>query len=172
MNDQTRSDDLPKTALEGVSKALGAAQDLSAGTRPLDFKPRCGVLFNAEVALDGEDFIFHFYMPVTGSEEAFFTKLAVPAHDRRAFFYRYWDNLFPAALDVTARLYFKAEHPRLEASHMSETQLTTQFNGKSIQLDSWWMRAKNFVNNTLDPDAFVERFYLALEEALTNKKRM
>jgi hypothetical protein len=171
MNDQVKSDvKIPELVKEGMGKEILDGQDLQTMTRPLQFKIRPGILFDAEVTEDGEDFIFHFYTPQV---EEFWDKAGVKLQDRsQAFAEKYWEDIFPNALDVASRTYFNAEFPRLSAMHMMQADCLTEYGSKKRPLNSWWMRAKGFVNNTLDPIAFIEKFYLALEEALVNRKRM
>jgi hypothetical protein len=172
---RVRSDDGDHLASSDkfLKDAIGGTKPLTDKTKALEFKTRRGTLFNVEMGVDGEDLIFHFYMPVTSDAEAFFQKLGAKTERERTLLVRsYWDELFPASLDATAQSYFKAEAPRLEAQHISDPNMTTQFDGRECQLDSWWLRARSFANNTLDLDLFVERFYLALESSLLSKKRM
>lgn len=167
MNDQARSD-VPKDALGGVVRAFAGAADMKP--QALEFKMYKGPIFEVEAAQDGEDFVFHFFMPTTSE---FWDKMGISVNQRsQAFLTQYWEEIFPLALDRTSRSYFKAEFPRLSAMHMVQTDCSTEFDGKQRPLDSWWMRAKGFVHNTLDPEAFIDKFYRALEESLVNRKRM
>lgn len=171
MNDPARSDlKVPELVLEGVKKEIMGGQDLQTMTQPLQFRSRRGELFDVECAADGEDFVFHFYTPQV---EEFWDKMGIKKFERsRELAEQYWEDIFPNALDVTSRLYFKAEFPRLSAMHVVQADCTTQFEGQMRALNSWWMRAKGFVHNTLEPEMFVDRFYLVLEEALVKRKRM
>lgn len=166
MNDQTRSE-VPATALDGVIQALGGSSDMEP--EPLEFKSFKSSIFEAEVGQDGEDFIFHFYMPTV---EDFWEKMGIQKNQRsKVFAEQFWEELFPLALDAVARSYFQAEFPRLTAMHMVQVDCSVEFDGQMRPLNSWWMRAKGFVHNTLDPDAFVEKFYRLIEEALVNRNR-
>lgn len=166
---QAKSDvKVEELAREGISKKWLGGEDIKDKTKPLEFQPRIGQLFDVEVASDGNDFIFHFYPPQT---ETFWQRMKQRTATKE-FADHYWEELFPTALDAAARAYFKAEFPRLEAMHMVQADCTTEFAGRMRPLDSWWMRAKGFTNSTLDPDAFVEKFYLALEASLDSRNLM
>lgn len=100
--------------------------------------------FRAEVAVLEGDFVFHFYLPKGGVKDYTY----------------YWEDLFPTCLDFVARDYFKVSYPRIKAMHIKE-----------LGIDSWWMRAYGFVDSTLNPDAFVEKFYQKLHSALESQNR-
>lgn len=99
--------------------------------------------FIAEVAVIGEDFVFHFYLPKSGVQD----------------YAWYWEKYFPDKLDVTAREHFKVEYPRLKAMHVND-----------LGIDSWWMRAYGFAAQVMDADVFVQRLYEKLHQALTIRK--
>lgn len=100
--------------------------------------------FDVEVAIVGDDFVFHFFLPK-------------PKQSDRT---RYWLGDFPIALDRAACDHFKAGPPRLRAQHVTD-----------YDLDSWWLRANGFAASVLDPDAFVRRFYQRLQSCLEASNR-
>lgn len=106
---------------------------------PIRFQRVSGyTTFEAEYAVTEGDLVFHFYV----TEEI--QRLENP--------HRYWLEIFPAALDATAREYFKAEFPRLKAAYTEEQA-------------SWWLRAKGF-GMLLDPHKLVHSYFDTLDEAL------
>ena len=139
-------------------------------SKPLQLKTMKSDFFDAEVGIDGNDFVFHFYKPKAWRG-----------------FDQYWDEYFPAALDAAARKYFDAEFPRLMAQHVKDEDVKVGFggdidvvseDGKSLIhrgderiMDSWWFRAKGFAGISLDPDKRVAGFYEALSTELNKKQK-
>ena len=91
--------------------------------------------FTAEYALKDQDLVIHFFLPedLRGPPE-------------------YWSKYFPLALDRTARAYFEAEAPKLQAKYTPE-------------LRSWWFRARGY-DHLIDLSGFVEGFLSQLDSAL------
>lgn len=104
--------------------------------------------FRAEFAIDGDDLVFHFFLPPE------FSSLSGPVIAQRVD--RYWKDGFPRALDGTARDFFKADFPTLKAAYTTE-------------LNSWWLRANGFGNN-VDPEARCRLFIQKLDAALDQAK--
>lgn len=88
-----------------------------AGVVPLQFvQVNDYTTFRAEYALDGADFVVHFYQ--------------TPEHEKDI---PYWLKSFPAVLDAVAREHFQANQPRLVAAYTEE-------------MGSWWLRAHDYAN--------------------------
>lgn len=98
--------------------------------------------FRAEWGVDGNDIVFHFFLPPE-LENA--SSAAVQ---------KYWENDFPHALDAVAREYFKADFPRLKAARVKE-----------YDIDSWWLRANGFAD-TIDAAGRCRLFFDKLDAAL------
>ncbi len=97
--------------------------------------------FNAEYAVIGQDLVFHFYLPAEYEDQKQTPKVA-----------QYWMQIFPTALDVTARTFFNANYPRLKAAYTPE-------------MVSWWFRAHGFAN-VPDPVRSAYLFAQALDKTL------
>jgi len=69
---------------------------------------------------------------------------------------RYWFKVFPAVMDPVAQKHFAAGQDRLSAEYI-----------KDYELDSWYLIARGY-DHVLDADAFVDKFYRALEAGLTS----
>lgn len=138
-----------------------------SAAEPVRFIPYDGTLFRAEHALRDGQLVFHFYKPA--GSLAFWDVLHVQGSLRTTnFLTAYWNVRFPDALDHCARSHFRAEHPRLVASHVQEADKEVEFNGTVLPLDSWWMVAKGFGSLPL-LDEMVARFYRVLEEGLISR---
>ena len=130
------------------------------GAGALKFVPRYSGGFLAEVAVSGDDLIFHFHKPPPSRPQTPQDLAAMNV---------YWGESFPSVLDEVARGYFRAEHPRLVAMRVEDQERRTEFDGQEILLDSWWLKAKGFILDTSDPEALVDGFYRALEEGLRKR---
>lgn len=100
--------------------------------------------FRAEFAIDGDDLVFHFFLPPE------LESAKGPVLQQRI--EKYWKDGFPRSLDVVARDFFKAEFPRLKAAYTQE-------------LSSWWLRANGFAA-VLDAGARARAFIQRLDQAL------
>lgn len=110
------------------------------GVPALQFKKVEGyTTFWAEYAFDGEDIVFHFFLPPEKANEV-----------RSA----YWLTAFPAALEVAGPKAFQVGAPRLQGKHIND-----------LGINSWWFRAFGFAEG-LAPDALAERFFDALDQEL------
>lgn len=108
------------------------------GPQPLLFtKVSDYTLFDAEYAVEGDDLIFHFFVTdeVNKMENA----------------KKYWLEVFPRVLELSAISYFDAKFPRLKAAYTEENA-------------SWWMRF--YGSSALDPAGFAEGFFPKLDEGL------
>lgn len=92
--------------------------------------------FRAEYTLSDDNIVVHFFLPP----------------DFRGQEGDYWAIKFPRALDVTARNYFAADRPRLQAKYTPE-------------LKSWWFRAMGY-GHIIDLKGFVLGFFDELDAAL------
>jgi hypothetical protein len=100
------------------------------------FTPLSYPTFLAEYAVQsGQDIVVHFFLP-----QGF-----LGAQD-------YWTSRFPTALDATAREYFAAERPRLQAKFTQE-------------LNSWWFKARGY-GHIIDLVGFVRKFFETLDASL------
>ena len=70
----------------------------------------------------------------------------------RAAIENYWLTTFPKILDESAKTFFDAGSPRLQAKYTEE-------------LVSWWFKAQGY-GNRIDPDAYALRFFDVLDAAL------
>ena len=102
--------------------------------------------FRAEFAFDGDDIVFHFFLPPELED----LQKKGPSINQRVD--KYWKDSFPRTLDVVARDFFKVEFPRLKAAYTEELQ-------------SWWLRAFGF-SDGLDPEARCRMFIARLDQAL------
>jgi hypothetical protein len=97
--------------------------------------------FRAEWVLQsGRDLVIHFFPPVG---------LAGPGNPVHR---DYWLTRFPTFLDSTARSYFQAERPRLQAKY-------------TVEVDSWWFKANGY-EHIIDLAGFVGKFLEALDASL------
>jgi hypothetical protein len=100
-----------------ADRATLRSMSTPAGIVPLQFVQVTDyTTFRAEYALDGDDFVLHFFK--------------TPEHAKDV---NYWLKGFPVALDAVAREHFQANQPRLVAAYTEE-------------MESWWMRAHNYAN--------------------------
>lgn len=104
--------------------------------------------FLPEVAIDGDDLVFHFFL-VPGQVEG----------RRPSDVEHFWGDTFPRALSDTAEAHFAATYPRLRAARVQDTEMS---------LDSWWFRAGGFAQSVHDVEAFVRRFYERLDASLSS----
>lgn len=121
------------------------------GIEPVQFmKDTSFTTFSAEYALRGEDIVVHFYLPpeIIGGEGANHASRAL----QRPSVFHYWTEVFARTLDETARQYFEADAPRLQAAYSAEVY-------------SWWLRARGY-GHLLDIPAFVRGFFVAFDAAL------
>jgi len=102
--------------------------------------------FFAEYTVKGADLVFHFFQ--TNEHPAL----------------HYWKKLFPQALDQTAREFFKAERPTLEASYVEGVNKANAA-PDDPGLSSWWMMAHGFAK-VPDPELLADRFLEQLDQAL------
>lgn len=126
-----------------------AATDGDVGVPVLQFlsPDKAFKLFRPEAAVDGDDLVFHFFLPED-----------LTVFRSNSSIRKFWDDVFPEALDPVARGHFLAEYPRIRAQHVQE-----------FGIDSWWLRASGFGASVVDLDRFVNKFYDRLEEALSSK---
>lgn len=97
--------------------------------------------FRAEWVLQGgKDLVIHFFRP---------EGLASPPSQAHR---DYWLTRFPTFLDSTARSYFHAERPRLQAKY-------------TMEVDSWWFKANSY-EHIIDLAGFAEKFLEALDASL------
>lgn len=95
--------------------------------------------FRAEWVLqNGRDIVIHFFAP--------------PGLNSQQEHRNYWLTRFPTFLDATARGYFQAEHPRLQAKY-------------TMELDSWWFKANGY-EHIIDLAGFVRKFLESLDASL------
>ena len=106
--------------------------------------------FFAEFTIKGGDLIFHFFQTAEN-----------PAT-------RYWKDLFPQALDRTARDFFRAERPTLEASYVEGVN-KADAGPEDPPLTSWWLIAHGF-GRTPDPRLLAESYLHQLDHALDRVK--
>lgn len=99
--------------------------------------------FKAEHGLVDNNIVIHFFLP----EQA---KTDTP--EARTEWMKYWLERFPEKLDVHARQYFDAEHPRLVVKYTEE-------------MASWYFRGKGY-DYLLDAKAYVSKFLSLLDAAL------
>ncbi len=102
--------------------------------------------FIAEYAVQGGDYIVHFFPP--NSQYVFANnhrKVSGP-------FLVKWQRTFPQILSPCAEHYFGATQPRLQAAYTAE-------------MFSWWLRANGFALR-LDPGGFITRFFDKLDSDL------
>jgi hypothetical protein len=92
--------------------------------------------FRAEYTLQDENVVVHFFLPPEFKEQVG----------------EYWTIRFPRALDATARAYFSADKPRLQAKYTEE-------------MKSWWFRALSY-GHIIDLKGFVMGFFDELDRAL------
>lgn len=103
--------------------------------------------FTAEYAFDGNDIVFHFFLPPEREGSGAGTKT-------------YWLQVFPATLEPVVRASFRAGPPQLQAAYIDE-----------LGIDSWWLRAYGFAR-LLDPDLVCQSFLADLDAALEATKKM
>lgn len=132
-----------KARLEDLKTAFGEG-DLDVPV--LEFVPTKRSAFNAEVAVDDEDLVFHFFLPDHLS--------TFPVVGELAF---YWNDRFADVLNRVAQEHFQVGYPRLRAQHIND-----------LGVNSWWLHAAGFAG-AADLGDFVEKFYLALEAKLNSK---
>lgn len=137
------------------------------GTEALQFAPHVSPFFGVEVAAAGGDLIFHFYLPA--DMPRLYRELRVPPQAILRAQEEYWADIFPGVLDAVARDTFKAEHPRLTAMRVEDKNKETEFDGVIIPLDSWWLRARGFVQVLPDIEGLIAKFYRGLEDGLRNR---
>lgn len=149
----------------------------------LEFTPSSWGTFDAELSFDGDNFLIHFFLPE--KKEDLFQACNV-IHAQKPFFAeKYWNDTFPMTLSDAARTYFKVEYPRIAAKRVREEGVMTVprkpleevqgENGKEYKLqekgrplDSWWFIATGF-GNVLDPQEYVRRFFVALDQELRKR---
>ena len=130
-----------KDTLEGAPPEIG-------GVEGLEFiKVTEYTTFSAEYAEDGNDLIFHFFLP---------EELKGIAHEKAV--KDYWETVFPTVLEPVATEVFRAGPPRLQATFITD-----------YDLNSWWFRAKGFVES-LDPDALCKKFLEKMDQGLDATK--
>lgn len=95
--------------------------------------------FVAEYALQDGNIVIHFFLPADFKGNAG----------------NYWAVNFPRALDATARSYFMADRPRLQAKYTPELQ-------------SWWFKANSY-DHVVDIAGFIRGFFDALDAALETR---
>jgi hypothetical protein len=103
----------------------------------LDFKKiNSYTTFSAEWTMNGEDMVFHFFMP---------KDYRVTEH--------YWLEVFAKALDAVAQRHFDATAPRLMAKYTEEVK-------------SWWFKAQGYdhiIDKDVYVDKFLERLDAELD---------
>lgn len=128
------------------------AKDLleQEATTPVDIQPFKQIsdytTFLAEYTIKGADIVFHFFQ--TAERPA--------AH--------YWKKTFPQCLDVSAREFFRASHPTLEASYVEGVHKSTSALNDPA-LTSWWLIAHGF-GRVPDPQLLAETYLEKLDAAL------
>ena len=130
------------------------------GTGPIKFEAFACHLFRAEFAVVGDDLVFHFHKPEGAEHDMTPQNLE-----------NYWGRAFPISLDAVAREFFRAEYPRLAATRVEERDKKTEFEGKELPLDSWWLKACGFAIETSDPQALAKAFYRRLSTDLRSLNR-
>lgn len=124
----------------GVGDQIKKQQDISldavVNAIPKFLKVDDYTTFRAEYALQDSAIVIHFYFPPEFKGDASI----------------YWATRFPQALDVSARSYFNADRPRLQAKYTQE-------------LNSWWFRASGY-DHIVDMAGFIRGFFDALDAAL------
>jgi hypothetical protein len=103
--------------------------------------------FRAEFAFDGDDIVFHFFLPPE----------LVP-HTNTREVRKYWLETFPKVFEPVVIDVFKVQPPRIQAKYISD-----------MDLDSWWFRAFGFAS-TLSPDALCAKLCETLDQALEATK--
>lgn len=102
---------------EDDRKVLDGFAGQQAGVMPIQFvQVDEYTTFRAEYAMDGDDFVLHFFQSPERSKDL-----------------NYWLKSFPVVLDTVARSHFQANRPRLVAAYTEE-------------MDSWWLRAHGYAN--------------------------
>lgn len=120
------------------------------GVQGLQFtKVSCYTTFTAEYAQEGEDLVFHFFLPPELEEKT-----------REPHVLRYWRRTFPAIFEPVVYTAFRAEPPRVQAAYVSD-----------FGVNSWWFRAYGFVNR-LDPEGLCTHFLEELDKALDASKEI
>ena len=112
----------------------------------LEFVKTKTAAFSAEVAVDGEDLVFHFFLPDHLKDFPVVGNLAA-----------YWDDRFAAALNEVAQAHFKVGYPRLRAQHIND-----------LGVNSWWLHAAGFAGAE-DLGELVAGLYRSLEDKLNSK---
>ncbi len=112
--------------------------------------------FRAEFMIEDGDIVFHFFMAPELLEAA--KKLAeypVRLKTLDEVVRKYWLDSFPRSLDVVARDFFKTDNKRLAATYVDD-----------YELKSWWLKAKGFANEGLNPAARALALCERLDQAL------
>lgn len=103
--------------------------------------------FEAEYAIDDNDIVFHFFLP---------PELANQSRSKNI--KKYWLETFPQKLEPVVYAVFKAQFPRVQASHIEE-----------LGLDSWWLKAYGFAT-VLAPESLCALLFSELDKALDTSR--
>jgi len=104
--------------------------------------------FAAEYALEGDDIVFHFFLPPE-----------LEGHLREPKVLHYWKRVFPEVLEPVVYEIFKVQSPQVQAAYVGD-----------FGVNSWWLRAHGFASR-LDPDGFCTFFFEELDKALDASKK-
>lgn len=119
-----------------------------AGVQELHFtKINCYTTFAAEYAIEGDDLVFHFFLPPELEEQL-----------REPHVLKYWRRTFPTVFEPVVYTAFKVHPPRVQAAYVND-----------LGVNSWWFRAYGFANR-LDPDGLCSFFLEELDKALDASK--
>lgn len=113
------------------------------GVDPLRFMKFTRPKYRAEYAVEGDDLVFHFFLPEGADPNAQ---------------HKFWSHEFPTQLELTAIKHFQVTAPRLQAQFIPD-----------YGLNSWWLRAFGFGASTLS-DALAQELFIELDQALATMK--
>lgn len=134
------------TATEGeIGEAFTDCKPIDADDVPvLKFiKIEQYTTFRAEYAIDGDDLVFHFFLPPEMNDRM----NSLPVR-------KYWLEEFPKVFEPVVFETFKAAPPRVQAKYISD-----------MGLNSWWFRAFGF-SKGLEPERLCGVFCESLDKGL------
>ncbi len=114
--------------------------------------------FRAEFMIEDGDIIYHFFLApevVEAGKKLRDENNIAGLNTLEGRVRKYWLDSFPRTLDVVARDFFRSDASRLEATYVDD-----------YDLKSWWLKAKGFGNEGLDPSVRARLLCEKLDQAL------